>query len=306
LWFLPKIVVVGAICDASNMVSRENDSVAVGLHSREELFLKSRQQRTFVKKIHEEDPNEDNVQSRRLFWSGFKQYCHDWTQRLYRSVQTCEMDGSNQVDMLFQNEQKLMLELDQFQQELNDLRHVCLQSKDANRRCSPLSPILLTPPDNLPLADLRSLHRDFTALQTLLDGTRKEAFPNHENQPLFVFRKYRRYLRQQQSTSQEESSLPRVSGMRAAVASPPKKTLPVFPCDSTLEDYNYAIIVVQEDGRVEFSGSDGSVMGSSMPEKTHSMKITSAILVIRNVRHCTIHWYVRRDMFFFQSFCVKV
>jgi hypothetical protein len=280
------------------MVSMDDDSVAVGLHSREELFLKSRQQRTFVKKSLESDPDsDDDIQSRRLFWTNFKRYCHDWKERLQQAIQAFKISAANnsseQEDMSFRDEQKLILVLERFQDELNELRRFCLQSKeDSKRSNNALSPILSHQPNALPLADLRSLHRDFTALQTQLDGIRKEVLPHSEKRRVFVFRKYRRYLQQQQSTSPDEMSLPRLPETKRLVVPPPKQPFPLFLCDAALEDYQHAVIVLQGDGTVEVIDSDASMLGSSSQTKTNPTKITSAILVIRNVRHCTIEWYV--------------
>lgn len=176
------------------------------------------------------------------FWREFRGKLALWNNRL---------DQQNIECRTATDRQRALHELEILQQELNIMRKDALDELE------------------LPVADLRLLHNEFTYCAQRLQNGRNVVCPTTR----FVFARYRAAWKERTTMSSHENSSENQRGI---------KSTSVVPLGRTVQDLEHALVVEQMDGSVSvtFVGGDVDIL------KLESL--ASMSLVLQNLRHCEL------------------
>ncbi len=225
----------------------------------EQRFLQSRESR--VASLAASSTTTARHQELGRFWTELRQRLRTWTTRL-EHVETRQ-------------------ELQDLQEELRTLRHHCLK------------PTLdFAVPTELPPADWRLLHAEFTKCATLWETVQIQRYPKGK----FIFQRYRQEVgrrkalgiplasEQSKKNSMELASRyhTHFSGNTGNDHDDDNNTSSSGPGPASLESVANAIICIQNDGTVQIQPNHGQ----------DPYTISSAAVLLRNIQNCTIQMYV--------------
>lgn len=238
-----------------------------------------------------------------LFWKNLKQRLQSWTTRC-TAIETRQQ----------------WLDL---QQELQALRHYCLKSMTTTTTNTTSSSFSLSMddlivPDELPLADWRLLHEEFTNCTILLETIQNQQFPKSK----FVFLRYRQEVARRKAlgipVEYAKSHQERTTSMTTMTMTMKNTTTtdnhhgenpipihdldddnewnttdtgspPTIPSPVNLESITNAVINIREDGTIHITFHDNSTNHHSNDDHWNTPSpITSAVLLMKNLQNCTI------------------
>jgi len=298
----------------------------------EAQFLEGRKTRADTFKPHTERRRRtDDLHS---FWASVKGFRAAWSEQLDRlSIQpaaptdtagdrsgdaaidaTSTVTISNIVRSLEGEKRRIHLGLCRLQDELEHHRKQCFahaassdnvnESKARNENIDTDSfPVLLIPPQELPLSDLRLLHTEFSQCRAALDQKRNELLPKGK----FVFRRFREAVRLR---GRQEKEIPAVavqgSRLSKSVAPSLQPSLSQDHRSSkhTLDHLRDSTIEVHADGRVVVRSKEGHAADDRRLEA-----LDSSPLVLSNLDKTDIFMYVQKGLVsslaFFVWLCVS-
>jgi len=234
----------------------------------ESKFLESQKARTdHLRQNAKRNRKEDALNT---FWSSLKSYLSSWDNRLE------QLSEAHAVAATTEEEKRTVhLEICELQEELKQLRKGCLstsyQTLDQNDATAKQLP---TPPDELPLTDIRLLHNEFTNSQAKLDQVRQKVLPRGK----FVFRRYREALRKQE---QGEIKTVSAASKEFTSNSSSKPSMTKTHDENELSDIRHQVVDVYADGRVKSSPKDNKRESNEV----HRKEVPS---VLRNVDNSTV------------------
>ena len=158
--------------------------------------------------------------------------------------------------------------------ELYTLRRNCLSSTEV---------------PELPPADVRLLHQEFTTLATQLEQVKEKLLP----QTKFTFKKYRAAMKQQQALQQDDACFPQQQEAvsKTTVSNSDLSTI----VGNAIQNYNNATLVLYSNGSLVMKKSDEEDYISQESEQQ------SSLLLLQNLHHCQVTMYV----LFERLFCMK-
>jgi hypothetical protein len=254
--------------------ARDNDKRQFSLHSiphqlhvhyctimteqTEARFLQARQARaqaTSAQRLKRTSRNKEQ-QTAKDFWTFLRRDFENWQSRLDRlQQQESTTVQSNELDRLLQD--------------LYALKTKSLSSNDVME---------------LPAADVRLLHDEFTTRATQLEQVSKQLIPIQK----FSFQRYRAAMQQQQQQQEEEENVCNGTTREKTVArmsnqdEKPTTTL----AGNAIENYKNATLVVNSNGDL--------VIRDEHTEKEHTVHQTEAnenasSLLVQNLQHCHVN-----------------
>lgn len=229
----------------------------------EQRFLQARQARLTALANNTRKTEEDR-HALADFWTALRLRFQNWKERL-------QQDGLDRQACL------------DLKEELQALRQECLHP---NPHPSSILPV----PMNLPAADWRVLHSEFTRYFALWEEVSTTKFPKGK----FTFARYR-----------QEVARRKALGIPLEAASAPTLPNPSSPThqveeqkddDATLQDISNAAIYISTDGAVVVNSKD--VVDSDQSQETgattRSALLSSSAILLRRISNATIQMYATR------------
>jgi len=221
--------------------------------SQEARFLEAREARAAAQRPRRQSHHENLHE----FWNSLRQDLAAWQYRL---------DALEQHETPIQTASqrtKCRENLDILLRDLQRLRRNCLSSTDV---------------PELPPADVRLLHQEFTTLATKLDQVRQDLIPPTK----FTFKRYHAAMQQQQQQQslQAGDSNDYQVPKRAAVPKAPHSLASLG--GNVIQDYHDATVILESNGvlTMEREGEDDSIV--EQPEKL------SSSLLLQNLERCQV------------------
>jgi hypothetical protein len=269
----------------------------------EQRFLQSRQAR-LVAASSSVARNEELS----IFWSELRRLLKEWNGRLLEyqhQHQTTEentnVSNNNDNDPadLRDGGSLFRQELQDLKEELQGLRQHCLHAAAAaassiNSNTTPTNFYDWSVPTELPNADLRLLHAEFTRCSTSWESVYQELFPKGK----FIFRRYREELARRKALGIPlEAAVTAATSIARSRTQNEKDTNNVLDDSGSVQNISDSMIHIQDDGTVQIRGRDDTTnedRPSSSSERATIIpqRITAAAVLLRNVQNCTIQMYV--------------
>lgn len=319
------------------------------MNTEEQSFLESRrirfENRAINTRKYVDNDRKDLLDS---FWVRLKDRVKEWNHELDRIAtrEVSSLDGSvtetKRLPLQDENEKRqVQLELLKLSKYLKTLRKHCLTTTTSLSSSSSVDPrsvegfaqrqtssllmesdvMAIIVPDEMPLTDVRLLHKEFTICQAKLDKIYDEILPKGK----FVFKRYREAIEKQQQEQKiqnlKDNAVEIVGKNEGATTDATnKETLAHAEAESRqreeedkergiLRGYRNTSVVVQSNGRIETKSispefydvtnieesdvncsSDQS--GVQVQTKSTEVMSTSSSLILKDIQNCTIELYV--------------
>jgi hypothetical protein len=262
---------------SNTMSSSPSTAEARFLESREKRF----QERSNRSKHHR--PNNDDVVS---FWKCTRDMLQQWSDRLHDIIP----ENDNRTCLTAAQRIRTEAQLDSLLLELQQLRKQCLLVNDESRDFE------------LPLADVRLLHEEFTKHAMKLDTVRQQLCPPTK----FVFKRYRAAMRERAENEEvndvlETQVVTHQHDDRDTARQ--EKPQQVTHRGNVVEKYSDNTIVVQQDGsiRVQQKGTDEQTTTIISPSNDGEVSSSSSLL-LQDLQNCDVTLYVLEKCFIVKSF----
>lgn len=223
--------------------------------SQEARFLEARQARA-TQRLQQQNDRKARHEDLNQFWTSLRRDMDAWDNRL-TALQ--EQQKAISIQTAFQRT-SCIEQLDSLLQDLHALKRNCLSSNDI---------------PELPPADVRLLHQEFTTLATRLDQVREELIPPTK----FTFKRYRAAMQQQKLRKNESTT---DGAQENAVYNSTPSSLLTSLGGNVIQNYSDATLILDANGKLTIQTGNGE---KSVVEQSDT---ESSSLLLQNLKHCQV------------------
>jgi hypothetical protein len=232
----------------------------------EQQFLLSRQARTTARSSSQNQNRHQHSEDLHAFWTVLRSKLSSWEEKLDLLLQ--QKPSSQGAAMIHQ-------ELEDSKEELQQLRKHCLASSTGGSSSFEDWEV----PADLPVADLRLLHTEFTKYSTKWETAREQLIPKGK----FIFERYRQEVARRKAQGipldAPASTTPSTTSSKTQASSSSSLRNTAAPIGGCIQDLSDVSITIDVNGNVELQGATGQIIIDPI--------IASALLV-RNLKNCTL------------------